>query len=1248
MSVYRCYTEKKEGFDVEARAVFAEARDFLAIPRLDGVRLFVRYDIEGITEEQYRVARTAILSEPAIDRVYDETLPEINADAFRLAVEALPGQYDQRADSGAQCIQMITRGERPAVRAARVYVFFGALTDADKAALRAYLINPVETREASPDKPKTLAEPSPAPEPIRCIEGFASAADARLEEILSEYGLAMDAADLAFTRDWFRDIERRDPTVTELRILDTYWSDHCRHTTFLTRLEDVIIEDETVREAYERYLRLRGEVYGDAAGDRPVTLMDIATIAARALRKRGLLKNLDISDEVNACSIRIDTETENGAEEWLLMFKNETHNHPTEIEPFGGAATCIGGAIRDPLSGRAFVYQAMRVTGAGDPCAPVSETIVGKLPQRRLTTSAARGYSSYGNQIGLPTGIVREHYHPGYVAKRMEIGAVVGAVRLADVRRETPEAGDAVILLGGRTGRDGIGGATGSSKTHDDKSVTAMSGEVQKGNAPEERKLQRLFRDAEVTRMIKRCNDFGAGGVSVAIGELADGLDIDLSMVRRKYEGLGATELAISESQERMAVVVARRDAQAFIAKADAENLEAYIVAEVTASPRLVMRFNGETAADLPRALLASNGAPRRAQAHVPPRAAADTPKAPPRGIYEKLATASAIGLSEMFDSSVGAGTVLSPYGGRTQRTPMQVMAALIPVKSGETSTCSVMAYGFDPYLSEADPYQGARAAVITSIAKLTAAGCNPDEAYLSLQEYFEKLRREPLRWGKPLSALLGALDAQMGLETAAIGGKDSMSGSFSPAATTPGEAAAELNVPPTLVSFAIAPADARRVISPEFKAAGHDVVLFPAGKTLPETKRVWRLVFDKIQRGEIISAWAAESVGVAEGIINMTFGNGVGFEGVAASAGLMRDTSSIPGAIIAELSGVVGKASADAGDEHILLGRTTANGVVSLTGSGEGRAVSELLRERESVLEDVFPQRALQTGDAPAVTFPERHSYSAAAKFARPRAVILSFPGTNSEIDTQRALTRAGADAEVLVVRNLTAQMLTESIEAARAAISRSQIVVLPGGFSGGDEPDGSAKFITAFFRSPAITDATHELLRARDGLMLGICNGFQALIKLGLVPYGEIIPPERNKFTLTHNIIGRHQAKYVYTRVASVASPWMLDSRVGEVYAVPISHGEGRFFAPEDELRALAARGQIATQYSNADGAPSMDISVNPNGSLLAVEGIFSPDGRVFGRMGHPERRGENVARNIPGNKHHPIFESGVRYYQ
>ncbi|MDR2501916.1 MAG: phosphoribosylformylglycinamidine synthase [Oscillospiraceae bacterium] len=1232
--VYRCYTEKKSGFDIEASGILSEARDFLLIGGISRVRLFNRYDIEGIDAAVFAEAKQLILSEPPLDDCYD-ALPELRGDAYRLAVEALPGQYDQRADSCAQCIQMITQSEKPLVKTAKVYVFYGTLSESDRRALRAHLINPVDAREAVPEKPETLAENIPAPAPVEVIAGFTALNETCLRALLIEYGLAMDLADLTFMQSYFRDTERRDPTVTELRCVDTYWSDHCRHTTFSTHLTDISIDDPHVEAAYRRYLALRRDVYGAASDARPVTLMDIATIAAKALKKQGKLPDLDMSEEVNACSIHIDVETDSGAEDWLLMFKNETHNHPTEIEPFGGAATCIGGAIRDPLSGRSYVYQAMRVTGAGDPRASVSDTLPGKLPQRRLTAAAARGYSSYGNQIGLATGLVHEIYHPGYAAKRMEIGAVVGAVKSDNVVRETPEAGDAVLLLGGRTGRDGIGGATGSSKTHSVESVAEMASEVQKGNAPEERKIQRLFRNPEVTRLIKRCNDFGAGGVSVAIGELADGLDIDLSAVRKKYEGLGATELAISESQERMAVVVRETDADSFIEYARAENLEAYRVAVVTAEPYMTMRFEGKIVARLSREFLSSNGAEKFASASV-----AAMPDSPPpiRGsaaerllaLSRELTCASQKGLMEMFDSTVGAGGVLAPYGGKTQKTPAQAMAALIPLEHGDTSTCSVMAFGFDPYLSERNGYSGARYAVTTSIAKLVAAGADPDKAYLTFQEYFEKLRDDPSRWGKPLAALLGALDAQMGLETAAIGGKDSMSGTFM-----------DLDAPPTLVSFAIAPADAANVISPEFKRAGNRVMLFPAAKALRDTKRLWRELHREILAKNIVSAWAVSEGGVLLGLASMSFGNNIGFE-AAPDFDACAALADAPGAIIAEVRAGA-RLNIPGG---VTLGKTTAEPFLRFF--DERVSIARLLSNLESTLEPVFPQRAEQPGDAPLIEYAGRHAISRLRAIPKPRAVVFAFPGTNGETDAHRALVRAGADTRTVVIRNLTPDALRESIEDARRAILESQILVLPGGFSGGDEPDGSAKFITAFFRAPLLTDAVHTHLKSRDGLMLGVCNGFQALIKLGLVPYGEITPPKEGAPTLTYNVIGRHQARYVYTRVASVKSPWFSKLAVGEVYSIPISHGEGRFVACEDTLSALRDSGQLAAQYCDELGAPSMNIAHNPNGSEWGIEAIFSPDGRVIGKMGHFERLSEFVGVNIHGVSHQPIFESGVEYYR
>ncbi|MDR3310408.1 MAG: phosphoribosylformylglycinamidine synthase [Oscillospiraceae bacterium] len=1228
--VYRYYAEKKAGFAAEANALFAEARDFLGLSGLASVRVFSRYDVETDDAALARRAADSILSEPPVDTLYAESLPELAAD-FLLAAEPLPGQYDQRADSASQCIELLG-GERPAVRCAKVYAFYGALSDADKSALRSHLINAVESREAAADKPETLAEPAAAPAKTAVLDGFRDAADAELARYAAEYSLAMDEADLRFMRTYFRDEERRDPTETELRLIDTYWSDHCRHTTFLTSLENIKIADGDIKKAFGLYLSLRREVYGEAADARPVTLMDVATIAAKTLARRGLLPELDVSEEVNACSVHIDVAVDGEVQDWLLMFKNETHNHPTEIEPFGGAATCIGGAIRDPLSGRAYVYQAMRVTGAADPTAPAADTIPGKLPQRRLTAAAARGYSSYGNQIGLATGLVSEFYHPGYAAKRMEIGAVVGAVKYGNVRRETPAPGDVVILLGGRTGRDGIGGATGSSKPHDGKSVVSMASEVQKGNAPEERKIQRLFRDAEVTKMIKRCNDFGAGGVSVAIGELADGLEIDLSKVRKKYDGLSATELAISESQERMAVVVAAGDGAAFIEKAAAENLEAYAVAVVTESPRLVMRYGGAAVADLSREFLSSNGAKKSADAEIfqtPVPLIAELAVSDAqvlRRTASDLRYAPARGLSELFDASVGQSAVLAPYGGATQRTKTQVMASLIPVQNAETTTASVMSFGFDPYLAERSPYLGAKFAVTTSLSKLAAAGADPDRAYLSFQEYFGKPRRDPARWGQPLAALLGALETQIGYGAAAIGGKDSMSGSF-------GADGAELNVPPTLVSFAIAPADAETLISPELKSAGNALYLAEAAEDCAGTLAVWRRLHGLISAGTVASAYALDAGGLPEALINITRGNEIG---VRLSESLAKAYA--PGSIVFEAErGLAGFAT---------LGETIAEPAV-ITADGASVSIAELSEAGGAVLEAVFPTAAEPAAESPVVTFVKRHTIAAAERFARPRAVVFAFPGTNSEYDTARALERAGASAEIRVIRNLTPDALRGSVAEAASAVANSQIVVLPGGFSGGDEPDGSAKFIASFFRAPVLRDAVSEHLNVRDGLMLGICNGFQALIKLGLVPYGWISEPNEHAPTLTFNTVGRHIARYAYTRVASVQSPWASRLNAGEVYAVPLSHGEGRFAAETAALQMILSGGQAATQYCSADGTVGTDTDSNPNGSLAAIEGLYSPDGRVFGKMGHIERRGKLVGRNIHGEKHMPVFESGVAYY-
>ena len=1232
-NVFRCYVEKKPGFAVEAEHLFGELRHTLGLTGLTGVRVLRRYDVEGVDAAVYAAARTTVLSEPQVDALWDEVMPAPEGEHTLLAVEALPGQYDQRADSCAQCIQMMHGGERPTVRAATVYVLEGTLTAPEAARARGYLINPVESREAALDKPATLRQDYPVPAAVPVLEGFTALDRAGLEGVLAQYALAMDLADLAFLQAYFRDEEGRDPTLTEVRVVDTYWSDHCRHTTFSTHLDEVEIADDNVKAAYERYLSARVEVYGaEKAAKRPQTLMDIATLGAKTLKKRGLLPELDESEEINACSIHVPAQVDGKEQDWLLMFKNETHNHPTEIEPFGGAATCIGGCIRDPLSGRVYVHQAMRLTGCGDPRTPVEQTLEGKLPQRKIAQTAAAGYSSYGNQIGLATGHVAELYHEGYVAKHLECGAVVGAAPASNVRRERPAPGDVVILLGGRTGRDGIGGATGSSKSHNRQSLTTMASEVQKGNAPEERKIQRLFRDGNVTRLIKRCNDFGAGGVSVAVGELADGLDIDLDAVRKKYDGLDGTELAISESQERMAVVVARSNADRFIAAAEAENLEAYPVAVVTASPRMVMRWRGRTIVDLSRDFLNTNGAVKHARAAVPAPIPAspvsqDAENSSLRSIASSLASASRRGLAERFDSTIGCGSVLMPFGGRNQRTPAQVMAALLPVLPGqETDQASVMAWGFDPEAMAVDPYRGAYNGVVTSLAKLVAAGADYRRAYLTLQEFFEKLREDPARWGKPFAALLGALDAQLDFGAAAIGGKDSMSGTFN-----------DLDVPPTLISFAIAPIRAGEVLSPEFKEAGHPVYLFaPANGGAQSQREAWETFHQLCRAGRVCSAWAVEH-GIAEGIMQMSFGNSIGFQ--AEGREIAWDLP-CPGAIVAELTEDTDLLCA------VRLGTTTAEPV--LTTGADSVSIDELLSLNESVLEDVYPSRV--PADPALVPVLEAPAFSRAAPrtgTAKPKVLIPVFPGTNCEYDSARAALRAGLEPQILVLNNQTPDHVAASAARFAQAARSSQILFLPGGFSGGDEPDGSGKFITAFLRSPQAADAVMDLLQNRDGLVLGICNGFQALIKLGLVPFGEIRDTDAACPTLTYNVIGRHQSRIVRTRVASNRSPWLTKVQVGDIVSVPISHGEGRFLCPPDLLAQLAENGQIATQYVDLDGHPTMDIDGNPNGSVWSVEGITSPDGRVFGKMGHAERVGPCLYRNIPGNYDLGLFDAAKDYF-
>ena len=1221
--VYRVYVEKKAELANEARALQHDLRAFLGIRSLTGLRLYNRYDLEGISRELFDYTVKTVLSEPQLDLVTDQ-VPQ--GDAV-FAVEYLPGQFDQRADSAAQCIQILSQGERPAVRTARVYALEGVLTPQELEAVKQYVINPVESREASLDLPETLRMEYTVPTSVRTITGFTAMDAAGLDALREDLGLAMDLDDLKFLQGYFRDEERRDPTITEIRVVDTYWSDHCRHTTFSTHLDRVEIHDEAIEAAYRRYLDARVEVYGaEKAAKRPQTLMDLATIGAKVLKKRGMLPELDESEEINACSIHVNADVNGQTQDWLLMFKNETHNHPTEIEPFGGAATCIGGCIRDPLSGRAYVHQAMRVTGAGDPRAPLDQTLPGKLPQRKLCQTAAAGYSSYGNQIGLATGHVAELYHPGYVAKRLECGAVVAAAPACNVRREAPVPGDVVILLGGRTGRDGIGGATGSSKSHNLKSLSTMASEVQKGNAPEERKIQRLFRNGDVTRLIKRCNDFGAGGVSVAIGELADGLKINLDAVRKKYDGLGGTELAISESQERMAVVVAPEDAAKFIAAAEAENLEAYQVAVVTESPRMVMEWNGTVIADLSRAFLNTNGAVKHAEVRVARKDRAPLEKAQFTSLREmagSLKSASRRGLTERFDSTIGAGSILMPFGGKNQRTPAQAMAAVFPVLPGEeTDQASVMAWGCDPEQTCTDPYTGAYNAVYTSMAKLAAAGADYRKAYLTFQEFFEKLRSEPERWGKPFAALLGTVDAQLELGAAAIGGKDSMSGTF-----------LDLDVPPTLISFAIAPLKTGEVLSPEFKEAGHPVYLF-AGTDAESTKRAWEELHALALNGRVKAAWAVEN-GLAEAVMKMSFGNEIGF--TAETAALDWNTLR-PGAIVAELTEDV--------DCAVKLGVTTAEPVITI---GEDTAsIAELLRLNEEVLETVYPTRtAADETPVPVLSAPAVSRVTPKVGAAVPRVLIPVFPGTNCEYDSARAVRRAGLAPEILVMNNQSPQGVADSVSRFAQAARKSQIIFVPGGFSGGDEPDGSAKFITAFFRNPEVRDATMDLLKNRDGLMLGICNGFQALIKLGLVPCGEIIDTDDACPTLTFNTISRHQSRLVRTRIASNKSPWLAGTEVGDVYTVPISHGEGRFLCRPELLEKLAANGQITTQYVDLNGVPGMDVDVNPNGSAWAVEGITSPDGRVLGKMGHSERIADGIYRNVSGVYDMKLFASAKKYF-
>lgn len=1228
--VYRVFVEKREGYRAEADALKAEATGILGVKNLTGVRVINRYDAEFITPELFREVTDTVFSEPQVDEASDELDAR---GGYVFAVEYLAGQFDQRADSAAQCIQIISQGDRPLIRTAKVYVLCGDLTAEEIETIKKHVINPVEAHETGMEKPQTLKANYAIPTTVKTLDGFINLSRAELDEFVRDYSLAMDGDDIAFCQAYFRS-ERRDPTITEIRMIDTYWSDHCRHTTFLTIIDDAKFEDEELQKAYDDYLTVRG----DLNRKKPICLMDLATIGAKYLKARGKLDKLDESEEINACTVKTTVSVNGKPEPWLLLFKNETHNHPTEIEPFGGAATCIGGAIRDPLSGRAYVYGAMRVTGAADPTVPVSETIKGKLPQRKIVTGAAAGYSSYGNQIGLATGVVDEIYHDGYAAKRMEIGAVIAAAPAANVRREVPAPGDVVILLGGSTGRDGCGGATGSSKSHTVSSIETCGAEVQKGNAPEERKLQRLFRLPEASRLIKRCNDFGAGGVSVAIGELADGLDIDLNAVPRKYDGLDGTELAISESQERMAVVVDPADADEFLALAAKENLQAKIVARVKAEPRLTMVWNGKKIVDISREFLNSNGAEK----HVKAREEKEKPivKEIPADFtkgYEQLVSdlnvCSKRGLSERFDSTIGAGSVLMPFGGKFQLTPVQAMVQKISLEKGETDDVSFMSWGYDPFVTSLSPFKGAYLSVVSSLCKLVATGAKFEDVYLTFQEYFERLGKDEKKWGKPLSALLGALEAQLDYSVAAIGGKDSMSGTFE-----------NISVPPTLVSFAVTTGKVSDAVSPEFKTAGDDVYLLsPALKEngLPDPQSQIAL-FDRItglmREGKIVAAYAVSHGGVAEAVYKMAIGNGFGFD-YALSADNAALFGYKYGSFVVETTGKI---------EGTLLGKVTSDGYISR--GDEKVALSVLDEKYESRLESVYNCNIKQNcGKIETLTYGfDGKRVAPAVKCARPRFLIPAFPGTNCEYDSAKAVERAGAESRIFVINNLSADGIRRSAEEFAKEIAKSQVVFIPGGFSGGDEPDGSGKFITAFFRSPAVRAETEKLLSSRDGLMLGICNGFQALVKLGLVPYGRIVDDVLpTSPTLTFNEIGRHQSKIVRIRVASNKSPWLSLTREGDIYSVPVSHGEGRFIAGS-ELQNLIAGGQIATQYVDLDGNATDDVRFNPNGSDYAIEGITSPDGRVFGKMGHSERIGAGLYKNVVGEYDMKLFASAVKYFK
>jgi len=1227
--VYRIYVEKKEHLAHEAKSLKNELVKLLQINSLENLRLLNRYDVENLEKDLFDYSVGTVFSEPQLDIVTTD-IPDDGATIF--AVEYLPGQFDQRANSAAECIQLISKGERPLVKTAKVYMLYGKLTEEEVAAIKKYVINPVEAREASLEPLATLKAEYDIPTTVATLDGFTSLDEAQLAAFIDEYGLAMDLGDIKFCQEYFLS-EKRDPTITEIKMIDTYWSDHCRHTTFLTTIDSVKFEDEQLQAAYDEYIKVRGELNRI----KPINLMDIGTIAAKYLKKNGKLDKLDESEEINACTVKIDIEVEGQMEQWLLLFKNETHNHPTEIEPFGGAATCIGGAIHDPLSGRSYVYAAMRVTGAADPLKPVSETLEGKLPQRKIVTTAADGYSSYGNQIGLATGQVDEIYHDGYVAKRMEIGAVIAAAPAQNVRRERPIDSDVVILLGGRTGRDGCGGATGSSKSHTLESLESCGAEVQKGNAPEERKLQRLFRNPEASKLIKRCNDFGAGGVSVAIGELADGIEIDLNAVPKKYEGLDGTELAISESQERMAVVVAAEDVERFCQLAETENLEATKVAVVKDKPYLVMNWNGKNIVNISREFLNSNGAEKHIDiTPVKPECFAKDVAGEFDVKMKDLATdlnvCSKRGLSERFDSTIGAGTVLMPFGGKNQRTPIQAMVNKISVEKKHTDYCSVMSWGYNPFIAEKSPYHSAYLAVVESAAKLIATGADFKETYLTFQEYFEKPKADGKRWGKPMAALLGAFMAQKDLEIAAIGGKDSMSGTFE-----------NIDVPPTLVSFAVTTDKIANIISPEFKAAGNKVYLVAPeydGMGLPNPDSL-KAVFDKvtslIRSGKVVAAYTPTYGGIAEAVMKMSMGNDIGFK-FADDVTNEEIFGYMYGSFLLEATDDV---------EGKLLGETTNDGFISY--KDKAVCMKELFDLYEGKLEKIYKCN-IETEDkkVEAFSYEATSRVAPAIKTAKPKVLIPVFPGTNCEYDSAKAAADAGLDPEIFVINNLSPANIAKSVETFAEKVNGSQIIFVPGGFSGGDEPDGSGKFITAFFRNAEIKEAVTNLLDKRDGLMCGICNGFQALIKLGLVPYGKIIDTDENCPTLTFNTIGRHQSKLVRTRIASNKSPWLANTNVGDIYTVPISHGEGRFIADEKLIKELAANGQIITQYVDFDGNPTYDIQHNPNGSICAIEGITSPDGRVLGKMGHSERIGSGLYKNVDGVYNMGMFESAVKYYK